>query len=541
MNESSERGALAAAAHAVGGAVAHLARILRGRVVERVGGPARARVIAAFGAVLALSGADTATVGAAARQLEHSLHIGNTEVGLLSSVTLLTGAVFVIPVGLLVDRRKRMPILSSSIVLWSFASLASGFAATYGGLLLTRLVLGAVTATAGPAIASLTGDYFPARERARVYSYILAGEVAGSAAGFIIGGSVASAISWRVAFILLALPGFFLARWLWRTVPEPLRGGQSYLEPGAIDLDEELAAASARADWAWEEPGGGDAHGELASEAARRRGVAADPRLVLREDPRAMSLARALRYIVSIPTYVLLVVSSSLGYFFFSGLQTFAILFMEGHYGVGWATAELVVALLVLGALVGTLVGGRVTDLLLRRGFVEARVWVPAACYLGAVAFLIPGFLGSSVTPALWFDLAGTALISAANPALDAARLDIMPAGLWGRAESARSFVRSLSQAAAPLLFGVIADIVAGITPQQVPIGKHPGGVAIGTGTGLEVSFLIMLSALTAAGVILGRARYTYPGDVATAAASRAQGAARPAMAGRTTPRTSSA
>ncbi|HEY6399036.1 MAG TPA: hypothetical protein VIX82_16430, partial [Solirubrobacteraceae bacterium] len=50
----------------------------RGQVVVLVGGPARARVIVLFGAVLALNGADTATIGAAAPQLEHALHIGNT-------------------------------------------------------------------------------------------------------------------------------------------------------------------------------------------------------------------------------------------------------------------------------------------------------------------------------------------------------------------------------------------------------------------------------------------------------------------------------
>jgi MFS family permease len=81
-------------------------------VVEFVGGPARARVIFLFGAVLALSGADAATVGAVAPQLERALHIGNAKVGLLSSVALLVGAVFVVPVGLLVDRVKRMPLLS---------------------------------------------------------------------------------------------------------------------------------------------------------------------------------------------------------------------------------------------------------------------------------------------------------------------------------------------------------------------------------------------------------------------------------------------
>ena len=75
-------------------------------------------------------------------------------------------------------------------------------------------------------------------------------------------------------------------------------------------------------------------------------------------------------------------------------------------------------------------------------------------CYLGATVLFIPGIIANHLTPALWFDMAGAALLSAANPPLDAARLDIMPAGLWGRAESTRTVVRSLAQALAPVLFG---------------------------------------------------------------------------------------
>ena len=503
------------------------ARVVRGQVVEIVGGPARARVVLVFGAVLGLSGADSATVGAAAPQLERALHIGNAEIGLLSSVSLLVGALFVVPVGMLVDRVKRVPLLAGSLALWSVASIASGFAGSYGTLLLTRVGLGAVTATAGPAVASLTGDYFPSYERGRVYAYILGGEIAGSAAGFIIGGSVASAISWRASFVLLGLPGLWLARALWRTIPEPVRGGQSRLRRGALSLRTD--AQTARAEWGmseqWVTPGQPAPGEEPAVEAVRRRRIEPDAKLVLRVDPGTLSIAEAVRYVLSIPTNLLLVISSSLGYFFFSGLQTFVVLFMRGHYRVSQATAELVVALLVVGALLGTLASGRLTDLMLRRGIVGARIVVPALCYLGAAALLIPGLLSSSLDPALWFDLGGTALISAANPPLDAARLDIMPAGLWGRAEATRSFVRSLAQALAPLLFGALADLIAGIAPAQAPIGTHPHGISASAATGLEVSFLIMLSTLVAAGIFMLRARNEYPVDVATAAAAAAPSA----------------
>src|SRR5947199_600413 len=187
-----------------------------------------------------------------------------------------------------------------------------------------------------------------------------------------------------------------------------------------------------------------------------------------------MRLMRAIRYILSIPPIMLLIISSALGYFYFAGLSTFALLFVRGHYHASQATAELVLALLVFGAVVGTLLSGRLTDAMLHRGNLTARVLVPAGCYLGAAVLLIPGFVSTHLTPALWFDVGGAALISAANPPIQAARLDIMPAGLWGRAESTRTFIRSIFQALAPLVFGGLAQLIAGIVPTQSPIGTHP-------------------------------------------------------------------
>jgi sugar phosphate permease len=242
---------------------------------------------------------------------------------------------------------------------------------------------------------------------------------------------------------------------------------------------------------------------------------------VLDEDPARMPVTRAVRYLLRIPTNIILIISSALGYFFLAGLNTFAVVFVRGHYHTSQATATLLLGVLVAGALVGTLVSGRLTDWMLRRGVLNARVWVPAVCYITAAVLLVPGILGTSLMPAIWFDVAGATFIAAANPPIDAGRLDIVPAGLWGRAESVRTVLRTLGQAVAPLLFGAIADIVAGFSPEQAPVGTKPGDIAPGTARGLEVSFLLMLIPLAAAGIILLRARRTYPRDVATAAASQ--------------------
>jgi hypothetical protein len=130
--------------------------------------------------------------------------------------------------------------------------------------------------------------------------------------------------------------------------------------------------------------------------------------------------------------------------------------------------------------------------------------------------------VATKVTPAVWFDVAGAALLSAANPPLNAARLDIVPSGLWGRAESTRTVVRSLAQALSPILFGGLADLIAGIAPEQAPIGTHVHGViSPGQARGLEITFLALLITLAAAGVFQLRARKTYARDIATAAASQ--------------------
>jgi MFS family permease len=499
-------------------------RLAHRALLKRVGGPARARVIAVFAAVLALNGADTSTVSAISPQLESGLHIGSAKIGLLLSVGLVVGAVFTIPVGMLVDRAKRIPILAAGIVLWSIASLLSAFAGSYSSLLLTRAALGGVAATAGPAIASLTGDYFEASERGQIYAWILGGEVAGAAIGYVISGSVASLIDWRAAFVVVAIPGFFLARVLWRTVPEPRRGGQSHLTPGVVDLDVAVQTADTqtnrtRAESEEVESGSAEQR-QTAREAAHRAGAVPDPGLVLTEDPQHMGLIAAVRYSLRVRSNLTMIIGTSLGYFYYSGLSAFALLFVKGHYHAGQATADFILGVLVVGAVAGTLISGRLTDLMLARGMLKARVLVPAGCYVLAALLLIPGFLSSSLTPGLWFAFAGVVLIAAANPPIQAARLDIIPAALWGRAASSQNVIRSLAQGIAPTLFGALAALIAGIAPHQAPIGTRPGAPTSHTTTGLQVTFLIMLATLVAGGIVLARARTTYAADVATAAAS---------------------
>lgn len=178
-------------------------------IAEQVGGPARQKVILLLACVLGVQAADLATTGEVATKLEPAFHIGNFQIGLLVSVTLFTAAVATLPRGILADRIDRTNLLAASVLLWCAAIVAGGFSVDYLMLVLSRLALGAVTAAGLPAVASLTGDYFPVRDRARVYGSILSGELIGAGVGYFISGNIAGIVSWRWSFWWLVIPGMW--------------------------------------------------------------------------------------------------------------------------------------------------------------------------------------------------------------------------------------------------------------------------------------------------------------------------------------------
>ena len=132
-------------------------------------GGARRRAVLVLAGVLALNAADSSTIGAVGPLLQKDLGIGMAQLGLLASASALFGALATIPVGSLTDRVHRTRLLAGSIVVWGVAMVATAVAPDFGWLLLAQLCLGAVTATAGPVVASMVGDMFPSAERGRVW------------------------------------------------------------------------------------------------------------------------------------------------------------------------------------------------------------------------------------------------------------------------------------------------------------------------------------------------------------------------------------
>ena len=452
-----------------------------GKHLDRVlGGPERRRIIVIMACVLALNSADSATVGAAATQLRSALHIDNADIGILVAVSSLVAAAASIPFGIVADRWRRTRVLGFTIVTWGGAMLWSATAGSFSELLWSRLFLGMGTAAAGPIVASLIGDYFDSSERGRIYSYILTGELAGAGIGFAITGDIA-AISWRAAFVALALPALYLA-WKVLHLPEPERGEQDPLRSMGDELLEPTDA----------------------QRLAEERGIRPDHSRILGPEVRHMGIIEAGRAVLAIRTNVTLIVASACGYFYLSGIETFAVEYVKEQYGVDQALANLLLFVLGAGAVGGVVLAGNLSDRLLQRGLLTSRVVVPGIAAILASFLFLPAILTRSTITAMPYLTAAAFMLAAQNPPIDAGRLDIVPPLLWGRAEGIRTALRTAAQSLAPPIFGFMSNSVLGH-------GRK----------GLQLTFTITLVLLFASGVILLRAVRTYPSDVATASASR--------------------
>ncbi len=144
---------------------------------------------------------------------------------------LLTGFAFAmfyvtagVPIARLADRSNRKNIVAASVGLWSFMTAVSGFVQSYAQLLLARIGVGIGEAGGSPPSHSIVSDIFPKEQRASALSFYSTGVNLGIMFGFLFGGWLNEFFGWRVAFLVIGVPGIILAGIVFATVPEPIRG-----------------------------------------------------------------------------------------------------------------------------------------------------------------------------------------------------------------------------------------------------------------------------------------------------------------------------
>jgi len=157
-------------------------------------------------------------------EVERDVKLG----GNISLVFWILGGVISLSIGYLTDLISRRKLFLAVVLIGEIPCLLTGFTQTYTQLFWMRALTGIGIGGALPLTFSLVGDYFPHDRRAAAAGYLGLAMGVGIAVGQLIAGFVGPTYGWRLPFILVALPNFFLGILFWLTVKEPARGRMVY-------------------------------------------------------------------------------------------------------------------------------------------------------------------------------------------------------------------------------------------------------------------------------------------------------------------------
>jgi len=327
--------------------------------VERARPEARAWfVLGMLCFVYVLNFLDRQLLSILAKPIQDDLGVTDGQIGLISGLYFaLFYCTISIPVAWFADRTNRVRVLSFACALWSAATMACGFAATYPQLVLARMTVGVGEAGGVPPSYAIISDYFPPGTRATALGLFNFGPPLGQAMGVAFGASIAASYSWRSAFIVLGAAGIVVAVFVYTLVREPVRGG--------------LDAPAVR---------------ETKGPAPSFTGTI------------AMFFSRPVLLLVSLATGATQFVTYA--------LLNFTTLFLMREKGMTLNEVAIYYALLIgIGISAGMYVSGRLIDRLVPR-WREAYALVPAAALVLAIPFFV-GFVWAPTWPLALLFLVG--------------------------------------------------------------------------------------------------------------------------------------
>ena len=318
--------------------------------------------------VYTLNFIDRTLIAVVAQPIIESFQLTDSQWGLLYGPPFaIFYAVMGLPIALWADRSNRVKIIAVCIVLWSIMTALCGIAAGFATLLFFRIGVAVGEAGCTPPANSIIGDYFIARKRATALGIYSMGVTLGGVLANLFGGPIAqmqgadfgawinslgigwmfggldwaAVEGWRIAFMVVGLPGVLVAFIVLWTIKEPPRG---YSDPPDI-------TPKPKAHWA-------EAFNELKTK----------------------------------PTFWWMALGASMVAFVGYGLVSFQAPFLQREHGLDVRDAAINFgAPLSLLAAVGTFLGGYITEKLTPRSQ-TAVAWVPAIGLLLAVPAYIAAF-----------------------------------------------------------------------------------------------------------------------------------------------------
>jgi MFS family permease len=353
-------------------------------------------------------------------RIESAFNISHGAAGAVGTVFIVVYMLVSPFAGYLGDRIPRRVLVAGSVFIWSTATFASGLAQTYPQLLLARALIGVGEAGYGAVAPALIADLFPAQKRTQMLSLFYVAIPVGAAMGYMVGGGIAAAHSWQMAFFVGGVPGIFLALAM-LFAPEPPRG----LSDGASDARVPFLAG-------------------------------------------VKELSHNRIYWVNTVGYTLLTFSVG-------GLGYWMPAFLELERGMSGASANFIFGAITASAgLTGTLAGGALGGWAERRWPSRGGMYVVGAGLLCAFPFMILATVVRVPTPLFVFVFLAQFLIFMNSGPINAALVSSVSPGFRAFAMGLNSLcIHLFGDAVSPPAIGVIAEkssLAAAIRINAVPV-----------------------------------------------------------------------
>jgi predicted MFS family arabinose efflux permease len=177
------------------------------------------------------------------------IHLSDTQLGLLGGIAFAIFYTFAgIPIARWADVGVRKNIVALALVIWSVMTMFTSTAKGFGTLLIARVGVGIGEAGCSPPIHSLISDMYPEEERGTALSTYALGIPIGAAIGTLVGGWIGEYFGWRMAFLVVGLPGIIVAIVVFFTVREPPRG---HSEPDHVQVQKDLVPLAETIRFLW--------------------------------------------------------------------------------------------------------------------------------------------------------------------------------------------------------------------------------------------------------------------------------------------------
>jgi len=310
--------------------------------------------------------------------IKETFGVEDWQMGLLGGPAFAVLYTFIgIPIARFSEKNHRVWIIAGSVALWSLMTVLCGFATSFIALFIFRIGVSIGEAGCSPPANSIIADYFIPTKRSTAVSTYALGIPLGSMVAYVFGGYIVGSLDgaslaatfnswgwlwavnaldgqniegWRIAFVVVGLPGILVAIIFKTSVKEPPRG---YTDPPDMQSKEHV------------------------------------------------SFAEVLKILAKKPSYWHITMGVTIASFVNYGVGQFFVSFLIRTHEMSIFDASIKVAMaLSVMAAIGTFLSGFLADRYSER-YPKALAWIPMIALLSSTPMFIAGYLLDSLLIAI--------------------------------------------------------------------------------------------------------------------------------------------